>query len=135
MVMRMQQTHGNRAVQRSIHSHTNASYASLRPVQRDEFTSSSMDEEYMSVAEEAVCYPEEEAISYPSEASDMSGEATGGGSTTAPAVPTAPGPNPTQQEMMQYQMQMQKYKQMIEMMTRVTQMSHETSNSMARNLR
>src|SRR5688572_12896578 len=63
LALAMQQTHGNRAVQRALPSHTTSSRALLLPVQRDDFTSTGEVEDFMSVADDGVCYPEEEEMS------------------------------------------------------------------------
>jgi hypothetical protein len=129
----MQQTHGNRAVQRAIHVRTSASQSSLLSVQRDDFTSTFEDEEFMSVADEGVCYPEEEEMPAPAQSGNISGAATSAGAM--PTAPTFPGPYATEQQMLQYQMEMQKYSRMMDMMSKIMQSSHEMKKGIIGNLR
>ena len=139
LVTRMQQTYGNRAVQRSVHARSGGPYAPLRPVQREDLRSFAEDDSQVSMDEYwdmssmgedgGVCYPEEDALFTPLEETIAPTGPEQSVSPSVPQVPARPGPNPTAQQMMEYQEQMEKYNLLMSIITQKAQMQQDATKS------
>lgn len=133
---RAQQTHGNRAVQRAIH-----------------FTATTLtlpnEEVVPAVSQESQEPPVQRDIPQPTvgkptavqrDTGKSSGQPTGAGSGSGavpqvPPQPKPPGPNASDQQLLEYQQQIEKYNRLMTMITNLMQMQHERKKSIVNNFR